>query len=191
MKNYLMLAACLMLTVQPARSESLWNETKGSLFTDIRAAKVGDIITVLVSESSTSSQTASTDVSRDSSFSTGKGIDLPILRQIPGLSYSGESTSNGEGSTQRTSNLVTRMTATVVQVMDNGNLSIEGYRELKTNDEKQTLKLTGTVRPQDVSPSNTISSTLIADAKIEMTGKGPIGDRQKEGIFSRIIRFLF
>lgn len=181
---------CTAVACGAAGAESLWSDTRGPLFRDFRAAKVGDIVTVMVLESAISTQKASTDLNRSSEFDVGPGVGK-LFNNIPGVGYSGNSTSNGNGTTARSSNLITTMTATVTQVMENGNLLIQGEREIKTNDENQTLRLTGVVRPVDISRDNSISSTNIADARIELTGKGPIGQRQKEGIFTRLIRLLF
>ena len=173
-----------------ARADSLWSDQRGSLYEDLRAVHVGDIVTVMVDESATSTQQATTDLTRKSSFATGPGTGF-LLKNIPGLGYSGGSTSNGAGTTARSSNLATTLTATVTSVLPSGNLVIQGSREVQTNQEKQKMTLTGVIRPFDIGPNNTIASTSIADAKIELTGDGPIGARQKEGIFTRIIRFLF
>jgi flagellar L-ring protein precursor FlgH len=172
------------------RSGSLWRDERGSLFTDLRATKAGDTVTVLVMESSIASQKAATDLKRDSNFKVGPGKGF-LFKNIGEMSYGGSSTSKGEGSTSRSSNLITRLTATVTDVLPNGNLVIQGEREIRMNEENQLIRLSGVIRPSDVSPDNTISSTLIADARIELTGKGPIAQRQREGILTQLIRLLF
>ncbi len=180
----------IMICASTARAESLWSDKKGSMFSDFRAHKKGDILTVLVMESASSTQSATTDSSRSSTNSIGPGTGF-LFKNLPGMAYGGTSTSNGDGSTNRTSNLVTTLAVTVTDVLDNGNLVIQGERDLQTNEETQHLVLTGSVRAVDVGPANTISSTMIADAKIKLTGQGPVGSRQKEGIFSRVLRLLF
>jgi len=172
------------------RSGSLWRDERGSLFTDLRATKAGDTVTVLVMESSIASQKAATDLKRDSNFKVGPGKGF-LFKNIGEMSYGGSSTSKGEGSTSRSSNLITRLTATVTDVLPNGNLVIQGEREIRMNEENQLIRLSGVIRPSDVSPDNTVSSTLIADARIELTGKGPIAQRQREGILTQLIRLLF
>lgn len=180
----------LALLASMAGAESLWSSKGGSMFQDIKAVKVGDIVTVLVMESAISTQKASTDLDRSSDFEVGPGFGK-ILNNIPGVGYGGSSTSSGSGTTARSTNLVTRITATVTEVTENGNLVIQGERKIQTNEETQILTLSGVVRPVDVGPDNSISSMNIADAKIELTGSGPIGQRQKEGLFTRLIRILF
>ena len=186
--------AMLVCAVPPGalaqRSGSLWRDERGSLFTDLRATKAGDTVTVLVMESSIASQKAATDLKRDSNFKVGPGKGF-LFKNIGEMSYGGSSTSKGEGSTSRSSNLITRLTATVTDVLPNGNLVIQGEREIRMNEENQLIRLSGVIRPSDVSPDNTVSSTLIADARIELTGKGPIAQRQREGILTQLIRLLF
>lgn len=187
----LAIAGILMPSASSVQGESLWQGGRGSsLFTDFRARQVGDIVTVLVMETATSTQSASTDVKRSSGFDVGNATGK-IISNIPRLTYAGTSNSQGQGQTNRTSNLVTRITATVTDVLPNGNLVIQGERTIQTNEEKQKIHISGVIRPMDVSSDNTVSSMNIADATIELVGDGPIGARQKEGIITRIIRFLF
>jgi flagellar L-ring protein precursor FlgH len=172
-------------------AESLWQpEATKSQYADKRAAKVGDIVTVIIVETATSSLSASTDTSKDTSLSTDAGVG-PILKNIPALSYGDSDSTSASGSTSRTSTFTTTMTATVTKIDQNGNLEIEGSRFVQTNTEKEEVKLKGTVRPEDVTVDNTVLSTCIADAKITHVGNGPIGSRQKEGIISRIFRIIF
>lgn len=175
----------------PACAESLWVDSKSAqALADKRAAKVGDVVTVIIDESSSSSQQAATDVKKDSKTTTGSGVG-PYLSKIPVFNYSGGDSMKGSGSTSRTAKFTARMTAVVKKVNDNGTMDIEGVRLVQTNKEKEEIKLTGTIRKQDVAPDNTIQSTAIANAVITHQGSGPIGGRQKEGIIQRILRILF
>lgn len=171
-------------------AESLWSDTKKSAYEDKKASKVGDILTIVISETASSSQSASLDASKSNKLDSPKGIG-PLLKEIPLFQFSNSNSTKGSGSTNRTSNLTATVTVKVTGVDENGNLKIEGSREVQTNSEKSTIKLTGTVRPEDVSESNTVLSSYVADAKIQYEGKGPIGDRQKEGIIQKILKFLF
>jgi len=185
-------AAVVLATVLAAGAcaESLWNTQKGSLFQDMRARQKGDIVTVLVVESATATQAATTETSRESGNSIGPGFG-PILHNVKAVGNTGTSSSKGSGTTERSSNLVTKITATVTDVQDNGNLVIQAERQTVTNQEKQKATLTGVIRPTDITPDNTVLSTNIADAHIELTGDGPVGSRQKEGVFTKVLRFLF
>jgi flagellar L-ring protein precursor FlgH len=161
-----------------------------SLYADKRAYKVGDIVTIIIEETAISSQQASTDTKKNSSLSTGPGIG-PLLKEIPLFKYSGGDSMKASGTTTRSSTFLTRMSAVVTKVLDNGNLEIEGTRLVATNKEKEEVKLTGTIRKQDIAPDNTVLSECIANAQITHVGSGPIGSRQKEGIISKIFKILF
>lgn len=175
----------------PTAGESLWpaDENK-SVCADRKAHKVGDVLTVVIVESATSSSSASTETSKDSKLQAGPGTG-PVLDKIPLLKLSGGDQMKADGSTTRTSKFVAKMTAKVTKIDANGNLEIEGTKKVQTNKESEEIKLTGTIRPQDIQPDNTVLSTAMADAQITHSGTGPIGSRQKEGLISKILRILF
>jgi len=103
------------------------------------------------------------------------------------INASGDSKFAGTGSTSRQDNLTATISAKVLDVLANGNLQIEGRRNVKVNGEDQEIVLTGTVRPVDISPNNTINSIYVADAKISYTGRGVITDRQSPGWLMNIL----
>ena len=98
---------------------------------------------------------------------------------------------DGSGTTQRSGDLTAFITTKVIEVLPNGNLKIEGTREVKVNNEKQLIILSGIIRPRDISPGNIILSTYVADAKIEYSGSGVIHDRQRPGWMTRIIDIVW
>lgn len=182
--------ALVVLVSAPAAAESLWTDKSKSMVSDRKAKQVGDILTIIVAESAASSNTASTDVSKKKDLASDAGIG-PLLASIPAFGFSGSEGSSASGSTSRTSNFVTKMTVTVTKVLENGNLEIQGMRDVQTNKETQRISLTGTVRQDDIASDNTILSTYVADAKIVHFGSGPIGSRMKEGLISKIFKILF
>jgi flagellar L-ring protein FlgH len=186
--RYIAFAALLLTT--SAYANSLWTPGGANMFVDLKGCKVGDVITVLVVESSSTSQAASTSVDKKLDHKNDVGVGT-LLSNIPAIEFSSAQKGAANGSTSRTSNFTAKITATVTKVLPNGNLEIEANRSISTNSERQNIKLTGTIRQQDVAPDNTVLSTYLADAKIESSGKGPIGDRQKEGLISKLLRFLF
>jgi flagellar L-ring protein precursor FlgH len=103
--------------------------------------------------------------------------------------FSGTSkdTFKGTGKTSRDGNLKGTISARVVDVFPDGNLMIEGTRELKINSESQYLILSGIVRPKDIKSDNTISSTKLADARIAYTGGGSLSEKTSPGWFSRLL----
>ncbi len=185
---------CILLVLIAATSlfaESLWKPTSSTgLFTDIKARQVGDVVTVLIVESSSTTQKASTDYDKKLDHKSDAGIGS-LISKIPPFDFTSAQKGGASGSTSRTSNFSAKITATVIKVLPNGNLVIEATRGISSNSEKQQIKLTGTVRQQDIAPDNTVLSTYLADAQIDNSGKGPIGDRQKEGIISKLLKFLF
>lgn len=191
MRSILTISIALIIAIcTPAAAESLWTDKSKSMVADRHANKVGDILTIIVAESASSSNQASTDVSKKNDLSTKPGIG-PLLQNLPAIGFSGSEGSSASGSTSRTSNFVTKMTVTVTKVLPNGNLEVQGTRDVQTNKEVQKITLVGTVRQDDIASDNTILSTYVADAKIVHIGNGPIGSRMKEGLISKIFKILF
>lgn len=193
MYKYLIVCITLILllsTTTVLRAESLWTPEAATACQDKKACNVGDIVTIIIEESATSTNSASTSASKSSNVDAGPGVG-PILKNIPLIQYSGGDKLKASGSSTRTSNFETKMTATITKVLDNGNLVIEGSRSVQTNKEKEYVKLTGTIRKEDINSDNTILSTYIADAVITHEGTGPVGSRQKEGLINKIFKILF
>jgi flagellar L-ring protein FlgH len=176
-------------------SGSLWQASSIGLAEDLKARRRGDIITVVISEQASASKQASTGTKRGTSMSAGMpnllGLEkTPLkgwvdLEKLLNLSF--DSKFDGSGSTSRQENLQAVISAKVVEVIANGNLMIEGRRNVKVNNEDQVIVLTGMVRSRDVSADNSISSSLIADARIAYSGKGIISDRQKPGWLMNVL----
>lgn len=167
-------------------------EKKRTMIADRRAQAVGDIVTVVITESTTAVQSANLDVKRsgDSSANGGSGL-WGVLKLVPRASVGGSTSQQGAGSTSRTSKLVTNIACRIVEVLPGGQLLLRGDRSVKINDDLQTLRFTGTARPDDVAPDNTLLSGAVADAKIEVFGKGPVDHQVKPGLLSRIVGLLF
>ena len=195
----LILTAALAVTVGAARADSLFpgssTEVKTpsaavSLFADTKARRVGDTLTIVIQETASASSVANTKTSKSENLNYGPGFG-PILHNIPGFGLTGSIGSTASGSTDRNDTLTARIAVTVKEVLPNGNLVVEGKRRVGMNAETQEITLTGVVRPQDVAYDNTVQSPLVADAQIKYGGKGPVGDKQHDGIISRLFRFLF
>lgn len=181
----------ILLSITSVSADSLWVMTSPcSMFTDIKAKQVGDLVTVLISEGSSSIVKASKGFDKSLEHSNTSGIG-PLLKLIPDLGFSSEQAGSTSGQSSVSTSLTANVTAKVVKVLDNGNLVIEAQRTVVTNEEKQEITLTGTVRPQDIEADNTVLSTYLSDVSIKQTGKGAVGDRQKEGIISKVIKYIF
>ena len=180
-------------------SGSIWQASSTGLAEDDKARRKGDILTVVISESASASKEASTSTARTDSLtgSLGNFFGLektPIktwmdLANLLNSSYASKFA--GTGSTSRAESLTATMSVKVVDVMPTGNLLIQGQRNVKVNNEDQILVLTGAVRSRDISSDNTISSSLIADAKITYYGKGVVSDRQNPGFLMNFLDALW
>jgi flagellar L-ring protein precursor FlgH len=184
--------------VVPARSQdgSLWDPqiSQNFLFQDLKASRVNDIVTVRIIENSSGSKNASTETKRDVSLSNELNAFLGVPPNTLGnLEFDASTSSSfeGEGATSRSSRLSASMTARVREVLANGDLVIEGRREVVVNNERQFMVLSGIVRPQDIGPNNTVLSTYLADARIEYTGKGLVGENQRPGWLFRLLTWLW
>ena len=193
----LLVAALSLASALPASGRSLWGAGSGSLITDIRASRAGDLLTILIDEQSTADKTGQTKLNRDSSFSNQVAVpnfDYPswlrnILNNLQ-TSGSGRSGYTGTGSTTRTDKAAAQITGKVMRVLDNGNFLIEARRLVVVHEETQIIVVSGIVRPQDVGPDNTVRSAAIADGEIRLEGRGEISGRQQPGRLQRFFEWL-
>ncbi len=190
MRKCIILACCVMFT-SIVMAESLWKNQ--SLYVDRKANKIGDIVTIYIVESSTASSSSGTDTKENSSLSLSGGPHTGELNFLPVFSATagGDHQYKGKGNTSRTGSLTATITAQVVDVLSNGNLVLEGQREVMINGEKEMITIRGIARPEDIASDNKVRSTLLADASISYKGKGTVSDGSNPGIFTRFINWLF
>ena len=164
-----------------------------SLFTDIKANQVGDVLTVIISEQSRASNQVQTKTEKSSSHDVTGGPGIGTLDFLPLFGVKGETKSShdGKGQNIRNGSLKARMSVTVVAIKDNGDLVVEGTRTVTVSGDKETISLSGVVRQRDVLPGNTIESYLIADAEISYTGKGAASAGSRPGFITRFFNWLF
>jgi len=184
---------------------SLWHNT-ASYYEDRKAKRVNDLLTILITETTTAENTASTSDSATSSanyavndiFGAKKDFGLqtwPIIKKLyaPGTQFtptaSGNSTSSyaGKGDTSRKGTVTAIITAKVIEVFPNSNMAVESRKEVIVNNEKQIVVLRGIVRPDDITTNNTVLSQNVADAQIYLVGDGVLADKQSQGW---LVRFL-
>ncbi|VAX31859.1 Flagellar L-ring protein FlgH [hydrothermal vent metagenome] len=183
-------------TTEKDTKGSLWNEnqSRNFFFQDAKASHVGDIVTVRVVENASGSKAAGTSTSRASNLAASAtpffGLPANTLTNL-GATGDFQNSFEGDGTTTRSGSLTADVTAIVVAVYPNGNMMIEGEREVLINNEKEYLSVSGIVRPEDVLQGNTVFSTVIADAKIEYSGTGVVSDKQRPGWFVRILDFIW
>lgn len=191
------LIGCLLLLflmsqpVLPVQANSLWLDAAptASLFSDFRAHAVGDIITIVISESSSASRTGNASNSKSASTSLDAGVGL--LTFINPVSGGSSDSFKAQGSVANSNRVTGRITVKVTEVMPNGLLVISGTQSIKQLSDEQKITITGIVRPEDVTADNTVLSSNVADAQLKIEGKGPLASKQRQGILTQIFNFIF
>jgi flagellar L-ring protein FlgH len=184
-------AALAVPAPEPARyayqSGSLWSASPAGLLGDKRARKLGDILTVTIEIDDEAEINNETERSREGSesasvgafFGLGRMLDSEIGYANPNLEMGSSSDFSGSGSVSRNEELSLRVAATVVDVLPNGHLVIQGDQEVRVNNELRNLLVAGVVRPEDISRYNEISYDRIAGARISYGGRGQITNVQQ------------
>lgn len=156
------------------------NARLGDAFRDLRASQLDDLITILVSDRASAVAKGGTNTARKSSAKAGVQALAGPLKAAGALQNLAGATNDqqlqGQGTTSRDSTLTTTLSARVTHVLPNGNLVVEGLKEVGVNSEKQTVSVRGILRPQDLSSSNTIASDRLASLEIRVNGKGVVND---------------
>lgn len=161
-----------------------------NLYGDRRARDVGDLLTITLTESTTASTTASTAITKESQI----GIGTPSLfgapvtlggKDILSAEASGERDFSGNGKSAQSNRLQGSVTVTVMQRLPNGNLVVQGQKNLRLNQGDELVQIQGIVRAADISPDNTIPSSKVADARIAYGGRGPVAQSNAIGWLGR------
>lgn len=182
-----------------AAEGSLWSPEgrDNFLFIDNKARGINDLVNVLIVESSSAANEASTEAGKNSSVSANIGNFFGLMESFRRtnrnispealLSTNFQSNFSGSGTTSRSGTITANVEALVREVLPNGHLYIEGSKRITLNNETQLITVSGTIRPEDIRPDNTILSSLIADVRIKYTGFGIIADKQKPGPLTRLL----
>jgi flagellar L-ring protein precursor FlgH len=169
--------------------------TAMSLFEDRRARNVGDVITIVLSESTSSKKSADTKIDKSDSIDIGTGLVLGEVPSLHNLSLetqlSGERAFDGGASSDQSNSLNGTITVTVAEVMPNGLLEVRGEKWLTLNRGDEFIRIRGYVRPEDVLPNNTVSSTKVADVRITYSGNGELAQSNRQGWLSRFFSSEF
>ncbi len=190
------LSALLLASAFPASAQSLWANGDGhrgvDYFSDTKARNVGDILTIIISETATTSATRSGSNSKSGSVNMQAGIGVfDFLNSIFPASISGSDNWKADGAASSTNRANGRVSVTVVDVEPNGNMIVEGTQSIWQNKNEHKITLRGVVRRDDVTAANTVSSAQVADATIRFDGKGPLNAKQRQGILTQIFNILF
>lgn len=179
---------CGLLTASDSDKE--WTMAT-KMYSDRKAKAVGDLITVLIEETSTATKDGKTTSSKQNSLSGSLSFGHPKMddrptawtnMSLPSYALDTKGSFQGAGSIQNNDKFVTKITAKVMEVLPNGNMLIEGKRMITLQQETVEMVLTGVIRPNDVAKDNTIQSSSIADAAIRYSSSGPIAREQERGL---------
>jgi flagellar L-ring protein precursor FlgH len=172
------------------RQSSIWDGGRADIFSDPRAAKIGDVVTVQIAINDSASFGNATDRSLNSQVNTGFNWTLTTGTQMtqfePQITSNSQSSTQGQGTIDRAEKIQLSVAAVVTDVLPNGNLIVSGTQEVRVNYELRMLNVAGIVRPQDISKDNTISYDKIAEARISYGGRGRIMEVQQPTLLQQI-----
>lgn len=200
--------AALAMAGQFVMADSLFTQQvadQGSLVTlKKKKFQPGDIVTVLVREKIKASTDANTNTKKESDVQSeadegsngflvtpkpdGLGIITP--GKLPNWDIGTKNEQRTTGQTKRENELTTTITCTVKQMFENGTLLLEGEKNVSVNREDSRIYVKGVARARDISPTNTIDSTQLADATIELRGRGPLWNNQRRGLLTRLLDWV-
>ena len=185
---------------------SLWQEDatlNASLTADDKACRRGDVLTVLVVETVNATRKRNTSTSRKQAIDAMvNNISIPGLGPVVGpvaalnghrdftVNLNSTRTMDGAGTITDQGDVRATISAQVVNVLSNGNLVIQGSKEVTVSGEVQTITLTGIVRPKDISPQNVVLSTSLAEARVHIAGSGPLDDAVRRTVVARVCDWI-
>ncbi len=197
----------VMPPAEPQGTGAIYHSGYGiTWFEDIRARRVGDLLTIKLVEKTDASKKASTFSTHDSSnsvsnptvFGTVPDFDLPSWLPLDSTNNNNlefrldaNSDFDGEGESEQSNKLTGDVTVTVTEVLPNGYLVVQGEKRIGINQGNEFIRLSGIVRPQDITPDNTVESTRIADPTITYQGEGMVADANTMGWMARFFNSMF
>lgn len=187
------------------RPGSLFGRGDNPLFTDRKAMKINDIVTVVIQENVSASTTGQKKLTQSNNSNLGDGKfgftgtpghqskHFQDVNDLTNYNYNSASTTEyqGQGSVTRNEKFQTTVTVRVVKVMNNGNYFIHGKRQMLINGEKQIIQISGVISPFDINQRNEVDSNKISDAKIAYVTEGDVRQSTKQGTFTRAIEALW
>lgn len=182
-------------SVVPTAGDSIWNKDSASPYSTQKAYKEGDIINIIILESTSAKNIAGTKT--DIKDDLGIKFSHTIQRLAPILGTSNQAAGRaanvykGLGQTSRSSAVQARIAAWVTEVMPNGNLKIKGKHKVEVNDEIQEITISGIVRAKDISGANTVYSYQVANAELAVKGTGVVAETESPGWLTRLFNWLF
>ena len=199
-----LICCCAAMTAGPAAADSLWAaeaERLGSLYSDKQVEyRIGDVVMVMVSETTEAETTAQTDTEKkaelsaeaESSFLTGpKGLNAFKEGLMPNWDLKGENKFESDGSTRRRNRLTTVVSVKVTRVLPSGNVWVEGKKVITVNRDQTTISVKGILRPEDVTARNTVLSSQLAESDIIIEGYGPLWNTQRRGLVTKLLDWIW
>jgi flagellar L-ring protein precursor FlgH len=204
MKKLISIILLVILSVN-LNAASLWKKKNRSVFADRKAISRGDIVTILIEETSMAQTSKSTESDKELTIGGEAGTNSDgeetifnsVAKMIPlfGATAKGNSEFDHETEDARQTALMAKIAVVVDDIDENGNLILKGERMIKINSDEQKMVLTGVCRVDDVAADNTVSSTKIAKAKITFDGEVNFSDKKRKGFISKtanaVWNFLF
>ncbi len=181
---------------EPPTSGSIYQAGADTrLFEDLKAGRVGDILTVRLVEQTSASNNSSTQTSKSTEATMGNPTVFGQVLTNKGQplfqgSLDGESSFDGSGSTSQSNSLAGDITVTIVQRLPNGNLRIRGEKWMNLNQGREFIRVAGIIRAHDINPDNTVASTRIADAQISYSSRGVMAAANKMGPIARFFNSI-
>ncbi len=168
-------------------------QIRRSIYSDLKANRVGDVLTIVIDERTTSKNQSNTQTSKQNDLSVNSNAGAGFLDFIPGFGVDSKMENQYSGSGQVTSSGVftSQMSAQIRKILENGNYLIRGTKILDIHGEKQITEITGVIRPHDLTSNNTILSSQISDIHVYYKGKGVIDQGHRPGVFARLINWIF
>lgn len=204
MKRLFVFIFCINLLITSDATifaDSLWQGAKGPFYgVTKRRIRIGDTITVYISESTNAVQEATTRTTKESSLGASMINNWDQVANLLGnetnrktfdFGVSGDDDYQGSGQTSRRSNVKAIVTSIVTEILDSGNLYVVGDHSVKVNNEVETIRVSGIVRPQDISPKNSVFSYQIAKAQVSVNGAGIVASKQTPGVMTKMFNWLF
>ena len=195
----------IVMCVAPLAAESLWHAdtlADGNLYADATARRRGDLLTVVIQESTSITDEQKTDTKRDNKVDLG--VDLlpgsnaipavvgqPTSGALPAIKADSTTEFKGEGKYDLTHKVRSSIAVQVVDVLDNGSLVVRGSREVVANEDRKTIQIAGIVRPSDIRSDNTVLSEKLYDLQVSIAGEGPLTRAQQAGWLSRILDIVW
>ncbi|WP_091143016.1 flagellar basal body L-ring protein FlgH [Novosphingobium sp. CF614] len=176
----------------PAATGGIFSVSTGyaPLYTGTRAARVGDPVTILLTETTTTSKSVSSKSQKGGGVSITPPTAGPLAINPNALNASSSSTFNGQGNAAQTSSLASTLSVTIAEVRANGTALVKGEKKMLLSQGDEWVRFSGIIRLADIDQENQIPSTRVADARIEYTGKGALQQASKQGWLGRFFNLI-